>query len=196
MKMIKLLALLVVLFWLGDTFLSWWDFAAGYNDAMVSRDPIAHLSVRPTDVQGCDSVFNKVMERKVECTATSVRVGVKPSPVHYVWTVVTLLVCLFFLYGCWCIFRLIMRVLGGEVFTRGNIRRMRFFVYSTLLLYLMMEVNLYMDYHLAASQVELTDFAVLPYSPKYIRPSYLLLALFTEIFAVGVKMKEEQDLTI
>ncbi|MDE5760192.1 DUF2975 domain-containing protein [Bacteroides sp.] len=196
MRMIKLLALLVVLFWLGDTFLSWWDFAAGYNDAMISRDPVAGLRVRPIAVQECDSVFNKVLERKVECAVSSVRVGVKPSSMRYVQTVVTLLVCLFFLYGCWCIFRLIMRVLRGEVFTRENVRRMRFFVYSTLLLYLMMEVNFYMDYHLAASQVELTDFAVLPYSPKYIRPSYLLLALFTEIFAVGVKMKEEQDLTI
>lgn len=63
MKMIKLLALLVVLFWLGDTFLSWWDFAAGYNDAMVSRDPIVHLSVRPTDVQSCDSIYNKEIGR-------------------------------------------------------------------------------------------------------------------------------------
>lgn len=196
MKAIKLLALLTVLLWLGDTIWSSWDVVAGYNDAMVSRDPIVHLSVRPTDVQSCDSIYNKVMERKVECTTTSVRVGVKPSSVHYAWMVTTLVLSLFFFYGCWCIFRLIMQVLSGNVFTRKNIRWMRIFVYSTLLLYLMIEVNRYADYCLAASQVELEGFAVMPYSPKYIRPSYLLLALFTEIFAVGVKMKEEQDLTI
>jgi hypothetical protein len=36
----------------------------------------------------------------------------------------------------------------------------------------------------------------LPYSFKYAWFNYMLLALFTEIFAIGVKIKEEQDLTV
>ena len=51
-------------------------------------------------------------------------------------------------------------------------------------------------YHDLASQVQLEGYEVLPYSFKYAWFNYMLLALFTEIFAIGVKIKEEQDLTV
>lgn len=59
-----------------------------------------------------------------------------------------------------------------------------------------MELQQWAIYEYMASQVVLEGYKVVGYTLEYPWFSYLLLALFTEIFAVGVKLKEEQDLTI
>ena len=61
---------------------------------------------------------------------------------------------------------------------------------------LLFELQQWGIYHDLASQVRLEGYEVLPYSFKYAWFNYMLLALFTEIFAIGVKIKEEQDLTV
>ena len=84
----------------------------------------------------------------------------------------------------------------GEVFVHKNVRRMRIFVYALISVSLLFELQQWGIYHDLASQVRLEGYEVLPYSFKYAWFNYMLLALFTEIFAIGVKIKEEQDLTV
>ena len=92
--------------------------------------------------------------------------------------------------------RLVLTATKGEVFVRKNVRRMRIFVYALISVSLLFELQQWGIYHDLASQVQLEGYEVLSYSFKYAWFNYMLLALFTEIFAIGVKIKEEQDLTV
>ena len=87
-------------------------------------------------------------------------------------------------------------MLRGSVFTRQNVRRMRLFVYSTLLLGMLFELMCYASYLNVTTHVVIPGYEVAYGGLEYTWLPYLLLALFTEIFAIGVKLKEEQDLTI
>ena len=84
----------------------------------------------------------------------------------------------------------------GRVFTRVNVRRMRAFVYSVILGMIVHELWGYLVYLQAAECFVIPDYEVIYRGLRNTWLPYLLLALFTEIFAVGVKIKEEQDLTI
>lgn len=53
-----------------------------------------------------------------------------------------------------------------------------------------------MLYDYMASQVMLEGYQVANYAQHSSLYCYVMLALFTGIFALGVKLKEEQDLTI
>ena len=103
---------------------------------------------------------------------------------------------LFALYGFYSVARLVLTATKGEVFVHKNVRRMRIFVYALISVSLLFELQQWGIYHDLASQVRLEGYEVLPYSFKYAWFNYMLLALFTEIFAIGVKIKEEQDLTV
>ena len=73
---------------------------------------------------------------------------------------------------------------------------MHLFVYSIILLGICMETYEYLLHKDAVSQIQFSGYELTSYALTFSWFSYLILALFTEIFAVGVKMKEEQDLTI
>ena len=103
---------------------------------------------------------------------------------------------LFALYGFYCMIRVVISVSRGKVFTRENVNRMHLFVYSIILLGICMETYVYLLHKDAVSQIQFSGYELTSYALTFSWFSYLILALFTEIFAVGVKMKEEQDLTI
>lgn len=65
-----------------------------------------------------------------------------------------------------------------------------------ILIGLGMEIYEYILHQDAVSQIQFGTIELASYELRFSWFSYLLLALFTEIFAAGVKMKEEQDLTI
>ena len=73
---------------------------------------------------------------------------------------------------------------------------MRYFIYSVILLGVCMEGGTYFLYSDWTSQILLDGYEVKSYSIKYPWMMFSILALFIEIFAVGVKLKEEQELTI
>ena len=99
-------------------------------------------------------------------------------------------------YGFYCVVRVILSVSRGEVFTQENVRRMRFFAYPVMAAAFVLELYQWMLYDYMASQVMLEGYRVANYTLEYPLFCYLMLVLFTEIFAAGVKLKEEQDLTI
>lgn len=109
---------------------------------------------------------------------------------------IILTVCLA-LYGIYCLIRMVLSVTRhGEAFTDRNVRRIRFFTYGVILCCLVMEVDAWMSYNEIASQVQFAGYTVAPYSLKYGWTFLAVFALLTEIFAAGVQIKKEQDLTI
>lgn len=103
---------------------------------------------------------------------------------------------LLFIYAFYCVVWVILSVSHGEVFTQENVRRMRFFSYPALVGIFILELYQRMLYDYMASQVMLEVYQVVNYAQHSSLYCYVMLALFTEIFALSVKLKEEQDLTI
>ena len=79
------------------------------------------------------------------------------------------------------------------MFTSDNVARLRFFTYSFAALYGLMTLHDWLNHLEAVKQVALLGYEVVA---SHDTDFTSLIILFTEIFAAGVKIKEEQDLTI
>lgn len=203
MKKIKILALLaVVMFIVQDLTDMRRGFSDGWRDAKEETAfggrPSVTLEVRPTEALVPDTLQGRVSGVKVPFWATRVEAEgkVEPSVAMKVTTFALIPVGLLMFYGIYCLVRLIVSVVQGSVFTRLNVRRMRFFVYGVMLAAIVVELDGWFAYLNATERVLLPGYELVYSGLKFGWLPFLLLALFTEIFAVGVKMKEEQDLTI
>lgn len=201
MRKIKLLALLVIVaFVVQDLVGMFSGFTDGLHAAGDSTEYNAHfdLAVRPADTLVPDSLQGVTNGVKAPYWATRIEGygRIQKSVPQVVLNIVAFPLALFVLYGIYCLIRLVIAVLRGSVFTRKNVRRMRIFVYSTLLLGVLFELMSYASYLNVTAHVDIPGYEVAYGGLEYTWLPYLLLALFTEIFAIGVKLKEEQDLTI
>ena len=201
MRKIKLLALLVIVaFVVQDLVGMFSGFTDGLHAAGDSTEYNAHfdLAVRPTDELVPDTLQGVTNGVKAPYWATRIEGygRIQKSVPQVVLNIVAFPLALFVLYGIYCLIRLVIAVLRGSVFTRKNVRRMRIFVYSTLLLGVLFELMSYASYLNVTAHVDIPGYEVAYGGLEYTWLPYLLLALFTEIFAIGVKLKEEQDLTI
>lgn len=201
MKRIKLLSLLTIIacivFFTND-FIN--GFMDGYHetDDQTEYASTVHLRVKPIEAAVPDSLYCIATESRVPYHISSLDASadIHPSTGYEVVTVLSGLCALLGLYGIYCFVRLLISVMRGQVFTRKNIRRMRFFTYSLMLFALCIELQQWFMHHDMTSQFALDGYTAVDYELKGAWVSYFLLALFTEIFAVGVKLKEEQELTI
>ena len=201
MKKIKLLALLVIVAFVAQDLL---DMTRGFTDGMQaagdSTEYNAHfdLAVQPTPALVPDTLQGVTNGVKAPYWATRIEGygRIQKSVPQIALSVVVFPLALFVLYGIYCLIRLVISVLRGSVFTRKNVLRMRLFVYSALLLGVLSELMRYASYLNVTAHVDIPGYEVVYGGLKYAWLPYLLLALFTEIFAIGVKLKEEQELTI
>lgn len=201
MKRIKLLSLLTIIacivFSTNDVINGFMD---GYHetDDQTEYASTVHLRVKPTEAAILDSLYCTATESRVPYHISSLDASadIHPSTGYEVVTVLSGLCALLGLYGIYCFVRLLISVMRGQVFTRKNIRRMRFFTYSLMLFALCIELQQWFMHHDMTSQFALDGYTAVDYELKGAWVSYFLLALFTEIFAVGVKLKEKQELTI
>lgn len=201
MKKIRILAILVILAFIGDMVTNGVDGAVdGWNEAGDSKEfrSTVKVKVRQDEARATDSLFNIVTQQHLPCRVSVVKVPVEhvSGKAFFAW--VLLPVACFALYGVYCMVRVVLTVSSGKVFTRRNAKRMRLFVYGWILLGLWMEIEHYAEYQHVVSQLQVWVMVtrLLPtYSSSPGSPT-CWPALFTEIFAAGVKMKEEQDLTI
>lgn len=205
MKRIKILALIAITVFLvqnvGDAVSSLvYGEPEPPQSGLYADDYDAHLqlAVRPTDTCVPGTVHSTVTGTDTPFWATKIEAygRIEPSTGLIAMTFALVALLLFTLYGTYCLIRTIISVTRGDVFTRLNVRRMRFFVYSVLLLGAGFEVWRWLSYVEASQRLTLTGYEVVYEGLQFGWLAYVLLALFTELFAAGVKMKEEQDLTI
>ena len=188
MNKIRVCAFLALVVFIGSVVTDMFSgFMDGWNEAGDQKDFHALPSV---------SLLVRADDTPMYCNTSEVSVqGFRSTK----WRWVSFLLFpagLFALYGFYSVARLVLTATKGEVFVRKNVRRMRIFVYALISVSLLFELQQWGIYHDLTSQVQLEGYEVLPYSFKYAWFNYMLLALFTEIFAIGVKIKEEQDLTV
>lgn len=201
MKNIRILALLVIAVFIAEVIMSngTASFKKGWNSAGNSREnnlSTVNIAINPTDIAPTDSLFNSAIKEDIPYWVTSLETKIEPTFVNKLVIALTVPFVLFSLYGFYCMVRVVISVSRGQVFTRCNANRMRIFVYSMIAVGFGMEIYEYILHQDAVSQIQFGAIELASYELQFSWFSYLLLALFTEIFAAGVKMKEEQDLTI
>lgn len=200
MKRIRILAVLVIIVFIGDMLTDGVSgFTEGWNEARDSREfklSTIEVSMNPDKSLVADSLFNSAIVQNVPYRIERLETEIEESFGSTLFMTLMFPFALFGIYGFYCMVRVVISVSRGKVFIRENANRMRIFVYALILAGICMEIGHYIQYRDALSQIQLSGYEVAPYKLYFSWFSYIILALFTEIFAVGVKMKEEQDLTI
>lgn len=175
-------------------------FVDGWNEEGDSRGhsrTLVNLRITKIDMTlPADSLYNSALKEHVPYHLETIDTFVQESNWGMVVTFLILPVGLFAFYGFYCLIRLLISVARKEVFICKNVQRMRIFVYGMILVAFVMELRYYSEYLSAISQVQLPGYEICSYSQDVPWLFLFLLALFTEIFAAGVKIKEEQDLTV
>ena len=100
------------------------------------------------------------------------------------------------IWGAINFIKLLISVFKHEIFTRKNARRLRIFVYTTNGSLVFVSLYDWLIYHCVANQTKVPGYVISNYEFAISWSDMFLMLLFAEIFAWGVKLQEEQELTI
>ncbi|HJC93725.1 MAG TPA: DUF2975 domain-containing protein [Candidatus Phocaeicola excrementigallinarum] len=101
------------------------------------------------------------------------------------------------IYAIYCLVRLSLRVSKSDIFSRQNVKWIRWFAYVNVGINIFIAIYQWLLERDAMSQIVLHGYQVTGIEKTDCEWSILLsIILFTEIYAAAVKIKEEQDLTI
>ena len=181
----------------------WSSFLKGYHEGARSHKTIPNnlyrvsLEVMPTEETTNDSIFNQVAERKVPYQVSEITTYTKPS----VWITLVMIMSglsmFAFIFGFCFFVRFLIEVSKRNVFCEANVWRIRFFVYSYTAIIVSMELFAWIAGSAAIAQTQIPGYQIIDHaeaSPSWI--PVIMMIILAECFAIGVKMKEEQDLTI
>ena len=180
----------------------------GFNHAeQVTSDSISNksnevafqrITVRTlTPSSEWEKVPNSAFGKEVPYQTRSIITYVKPSHWYNVISFLVFPLAIGFFYGFYCLINFLLSVARRKIFTEMNVHRMRWFSYSYIALQLHMTIQYWLGEQAALAQISLPGYALI--SDTLIETdwiSMIVIILFTEIFAMGTKIKEEQDLTI
>src|SRR5574344_1163118 len=179
------------------------DFEEGYN-AGYNAVENASKKVKEEDENALETILynapveifvsglnpdNKDVSRIVRTIPFSV-----PMAIFNSFRIICLFVCV---YSIYCIIRLLISVYRNQIFNNKNVFRIRIFAYASLSYSLLNTCYEHAANAQILKTVVLTDYKIRNYA--FSETDYATIAviiLLAETFAVGVKIKEEQDLTI
>lgn len=100
-------------------------------------------------------------------------------------------------YGVYCLIRVLTCITRQDIFSRRNIRWLRWIAYGQLAVTSLSFLLNWSIEQAVLAQVSLPGYQVTGVTPIPLQwDSVILIVLLTEIFATAVKIKEENDLTI
>ena len=201
MKTVRILGfvviVIIVFFASTDGFKGFKDGWNAVPDISSDINPVS-LSVLPDKTLVPDSIYNIELQRNVSYKMNGIETYVSRSNnVYYKFINFVVPFVFFFIYGCYCLVRLLVDICRNQVLSRKNVRRMRFFIYSFMLLLASLELVRYLEYVQVVNEITLpTGYSFDDFGLKGPWMLIMLLVLFVEIFAKAEKIKEENDLTI
>ena len=209
MKKFRILGILAILVIVGDFAISFTDgwqeerdsFLAGSKSARAETPALytpegIPVEVRPLETTILDSLRNSKMNENLPYKIDKVSVAIVPSTWSSIVFCFGAFAVLAILAGIYCLIRVLISISKRNVFTHDNVVRMRVFTYSLLAFSILNALMEWLNYIEVVKQVSLPGYEIKGFSMSEDWVSLVVIVLFTEIFAVGVKMKEEQDLTI
>ena len=102
----------------------------------------------------------------------------------------------FMIWGVVCFIKLLLSVRKEQIFTRANAKRLRIFVYAAYGSVALIQIFEWFSYRIACNQLVIDNFGFSDYKWLTSWSDVFLMVLIVEIFAKGVKLQEEQELTI
>ena len=212
MKKFNILGLISITIIIVYTVGSFTDFCKGVSDGwnhaeQVTSDSISNksnevafqrITVRTlTPSSEWEKVPNSAFGKEVPYQTRSIITYVKPSHWYNVISFLVFPLAIGFFYGFYCLINFLLSVARRQIFTDKNVHCMRWFSYSYIALQLHMTIQYWLGEQAALTQINLPGYELVGdtlIETDWI--SMIVIILFTEIFAMGTKIKEEQDLTI
>lgn len=103
----------------------------------------------------------------------------------------------YFLFFIFLLFRLISSIKAGEIFDRDNEKLLRWMAVLFFIRYVADWVTAFSEYHLAKSSVALENYYISMEHPSfYPLVIGIIFLLFAQIFALGRRMKEDQEFMV
>ncbi len=212
MKKFKILGIISITIIIVYTVGSFTDFCKGVSDGwnhaeQVTSDSISNksnevafqrITVRTlTPSSEWEKVPNSAFGKEVPYQTRSIITYVKPSLWYNVISFLVFPLAIGFFYGFYCLINFLISVARRKIFTGMNVHRMRWFSYSYIAIQLYQITLYWIGEQAALTQISLPGYELVGdtlIETDWI--SMIVIILFTEIFAMGTKIKEEQDLTI
>ena len=203
-RILGIIAIIAMIVNIGINFEDGWrSFKKGYAEGARSHSTISDnlypvsLEVIPIEGIANDSIFNEVAERKVPYQVSEITTYTQPS----VWITLVMIMSglsmFAFIFGFYFFIYFLVEVSKRNVFCEANVWRIRFFVYSYTAIVVSMELFAWIAGGAAVAQTQIPGYQIIDHaeaSPEWL--PVIMMIILAECFAIGVKMKEEQDLTI
>ena len=196
--------LVIVLEFILSITASWKDasdsFMEGFNSTQRKEHALSYrsvaVSVRPLETTRLDSLTNSLTKENIPYKIVKVDVPIHPS----IWSNIIIIfggVSVFaILGGIYCLIRLLIAISKRDVFSNTNVIRIRVFTYSLVFFQFLNSLLEWLDYLEVTKQIALKGYEIKGFHLSADWTLLVIMILFTEIFAVGVKIEEEQELTI
>lgn len=205
-RILGILAILVIVAqFIFSIIASWGDvsdsFMEGYNSTYQKEHTFnsyrsVAVAVRPLETTRLDSLTNSLTKENVPYRIEEIDVPILPS----VWSFIIMTVGGFSVFailgGIYCLMRLLIAISKRNVFSQVNVVRMRVFTYSFVIFHFLNSLVEWLDHLKVTKQIALKGYEMKEFHLSADWMLLIIIVLFTEIFAVGVKIKEEQDLTV
>ena len=171
----------------------------GENSYKSIPDNLYRVSLEVVPIEGTtnDSIFNEVAERKLPYQVSEITTYTQPSQWITLVMILTAFSMFAFIFGFCFFVRFLIEVSKRNVFCEANVWRIRFFVYSYTAIVVSMELFAWIAGSAAIAQTQIPGYQIIDHaeaSPAWL--PVIMMIILAECFAIGVKMKEEQDLTI
>ena len=212
MKHLSILGILVIFalalnlyFAIGSNFN---DFKQGFEDGQKSstHDTQAdshgfRAEIRVTPISTSSDSLNLQLPGKTvkaPYQVSEVTCLIKETPTMLITIIFSALgVIVLSVYGVYCLIRVLICITRQDIFSRRNIRWLRWIAYGQLAVTSLSFLLNWSIEQTVLAQVSLPGYQVTGVTPIPLQwESVILIVLLTEIFATAVKIKEENDLTI
>ena len=207
MKKFRILGIIAIIAMLANIAINfedgWRSFKKGYEEGARSHNTIpdnlypVSLEVIPIERGANDSIFNQVAERKVPYQVSEITTYTQPSKWITLVMIISGFSCIAFIIAFILFIQFLFEVSKRNVFCEANVWRIRFFVYSYTAIVISMELFAWIAGNAAVAQTQIPGYQIIDHaeaSPAWL--PVIMMIILAECFAIGVKMKEEQDLTI
>lgn len=155
------------------------------------------LNVEPLPDTTIDSLNSNRVKYRLPYTVTEIETYAKPSAWYLLFMGLSLPGLFLALIGFYFLIKLLISISRREVFTSANVLHLRWYAYTSAGLKILITIQEWFTGSAAMNQISLPGYEIIShagYSPDWV--DMIMPILFAEIFAIGVKIKEEQDLTI
>jgi H+/Cl- antiporter ClcA len=176
---------------------------ASHGDIGNKLKPLFYVNVVPTEGNELNDSIPSVIEKGnfLKYHITSIKIEQENTPkdtlFQLVMGIITIPFGLITLAALYCFTRLILSIRKKDLFNPSNVFRVRLISATIIVASIIRTLAQYINYDIATHSIQLYGYQVenvqIPWSMFL---SALLLAIFAEIYAQAIKLKEEQDLTI